>query len=89
MDNIDRCPTVQGQERRRTLPLRRGGGVLECLDAVEALLNIIDGYQRWRDNMPPGLAGSATAERIDEVLALHELVEQLEAAELPKGFGRD
>jgi hypothetical protein len=30
-----------------------------------------------------------TAERIDEALELRELVEQLEAAELPRGFGRD
>jgi hypothetical protein len=39
--------------------------------------------------MPPGLAESTTAQLIDEVLALRDLVEQLQAAELPKGFGRD
>ncbi len=58
-------------------------------DAVNTLLDILDGYQQWRDNMPPGLAESTTAERIDEVLELRELVEQLQAVELPKGFGRD
>jgi hypothetical protein len=29
------------------------------------------------------------AERLDTVLELRDLVEQLEAAELPRGFGRD
>jgi hypothetical protein len=70
-------------------PADRRSKPQQWADAVETLLNILDGYQEWRDNMPPGLAESATAERIDEVLALRELVEQLEAAELPKGFGRD
>jgi hypothetical protein len=58
-------------------------------DMVDTLLGILDGYQDWRDNMPAGLADSATAQRIDDVLALRDLVEQLQAAELPKGFGRD
>lgn len=58
-------------------------------DAIATLLSILDGYQDWRDNMPPGLAESPTAQRIDEVLELRDLVEQLQAVELPKGFGRD
>jgi len=55
-------------------------------DAVEILLAVLDGYQDWRDNLPDGLADSAIAERLDTVL---ELVEQIEAADLPRGFGRD
>jgi hypothetical protein len=35
------------------------------------------------------VADSAIAERLDAVLELRELVEQLQGAELPKGFGRD
>ncbi len=58
-------------------------------DATGALLAILDDYQAWRDGMPEGVASSATAEKLDAVLELRELVEQLEAAELPKGFGRD
>jgi len=58
-------------------------------DAVNTLLDILDGYQTWRDNMPAGLADSATAQRIEDVLALRDLVEQLQGVELPKGFGRD
>jgi hypothetical protein len=58
-------------------------------DATGTLLAILDDYQTWRDGMPEGVASSATAEKLDSVLELRELVEQLEAAELPKGFGRD
>lgn len=53
------------------------------------LVDILDGYQDWRDNLPAGLADRALVERLDEILELRELVEQLGAAELPKGFGRD
>lgn len=58
-------------------------------DALETLVSVLDDYQLWRDNMPPSLADTPTAERIDAVLELRDLVEQLQAAELPKGFGRD
>ena len=58
-------------------------------DAVQTLLDLLDGYQAWRDNLPPGVADSAIAERLDAMLELRELVEQLQAAEPPKGFGRD
>jgi len=57
-------------------------------DAVKTLSDLLDDYEAWRDNLPESLAESATAERIDE-LELRDLVEQLEAAELPRGFGRD
>jgi hypothetical protein len=70
-------------------PADRRSRPQQWADAVETLLDIIDSYQQWRDNLPPGLAESVTADRIDEVLALRDLVEQLQAAELPKGFGRD
>jgi hypothetical protein len=43
-------------------------------------------YQAWRDGLPASLTDSALTDRLDEV---RDLAEQLEAAELPKGFGRD
>jgi hypothetical protein len=58
-------------------------------DACATLLDIIDSYQDWRDAIPPGLADTATTQRIDDVLALRGLIEELDAAELPRGFGRD
>jgi hypothetical protein len=56
---------------------------------VATLLDCLEACQAWRDNLPAGVADSALAERLDTVLELRELVEQLEAAELPRGFGRD
>jgi len=44
---------------------------------VNTLLGILDGYRDWRDNLPPGPADGATAQRLDEVLELRDLVEQL------------
>jgi hypothetical protein len=58
-------------------------------DACDTLLSVLDDYQAWRDAMPPALADTTTAERLDAVLELRDLVEQLQGAELPKGFGRD
>ena len=58
-------------------------------DAVGTLLDLLDWYQGWKDNLPASLAESPTADRLDEVLALRDLVEQLQGVELPKGFGRD
>jgi hypothetical protein len=59
------------------------------VDAVQTLADVLDDYEQWRDSLPPQLAESRTAERIEEVLQLRDLVDQLQAAELPKGFGRD
>jgi hypothetical protein len=70
-------------------PADRRSKSKQWADAVDTLLGLLDGLQDWRDNMPPGLAASLTADRLDEVLELRELVEQLQAVELPKGFGRD
>jgi hypothetical protein len=58
-------------------------------DAVADLLDLLDGYQDVRDNLPDALAGGAYAEKLDAILELRESVETLADAELPKGFGRD
>jgi hypothetical protein len=58
-------------------------------DAVQTLADLLDRLQVWRDKMPSSLANSATAEALDAVLELRGQVEDLQAAEVPKGFGRD
>jgi hypothetical protein len=50
---------------------------------------MLDQFQEWRDNLPSGLEDGATAEALDVVLELRGHVEDLQAVELPKGFGRD
>jgi len=67
---------------RRTRPQR-------WRDAVQTLIDLLDDYAAWRDNLPQSLAEGVVAERLDGLAELRELVDQLEAAELPKGFGRD
>jgi hypothetical protein len=58
-------------------------------DAVQTLADLLDNYQSWRDALPASLADGAIADRLDELLTLRDAVDQLAAADLPKGFGRD
>jgi hypothetical protein len=58
-------------------------------DAVQTLTDLLDQFEEWRDKLPPSLANNATAEALDAVLELRGHVEDLQAVELPKGFGRD
>jgi hypothetical protein len=55
---------------------------------VQTLADLLDRCQEWRDKMPASLANGATAEALDAVLERGH-VEDLQAVELPKGFGRD
>ncbi len=55
----------------------------------QTLADLLDWFQEWRDNLPSSLANSATAEALDAVLELRGYVDELQAVELPKGFGRD
>ena len=56
---------------------------------MQTLADMLDQFQEWRDNLPSSLANSAMAEALDAVLELRGYVEELQAVELPKGFGRD
>jgi hypothetical protein len=58
-------------------------------DAVQTLADMLDRFQEWRDNLPSSLANGPTAEALDAVLELRGHVEDLQAVQLPKGFGRD
>ncbi|MHB1952018.1 MAG: hypothetical protein ACYCQK_11185 [Acidiferrobacteraceae bacterium] len=56
---------------------------------MQTLADLLDHFQKWRDNLPASLESSATAEALDAVLELRGSVEELQAIDLPKGFGRD
>ena len=58
-------------------------------DAINTLMDCLDRYQQWRDNLPDSLADSALAERLDAMLEWRDLVDQLSLADPPRGFGRD
>jgi hypothetical protein len=56
---------------------------------VQTLADMLDQFQEWRDNLPSSLEDSPTAEALNAVLELRGHVEDLQAIQLPKGFGRD
>ncbi len=58
-------------------------------DAIQTLADLLDHFQKWRDNLPASLESSPTAEALDAVLELRGYVEELQAVTLPKGFRRD
>jgi hypothetical protein len=58
-------------------------------DAINTLMDCLDRYQQWRENLPDSLADSALAERLDAMLEWRDLVDQLSLADPPRGFGRD
>ena len=61
---------------------------LALSETFEALVSgLQDQYREWRDALPESLAGSATATLLEEVCDLD--LSELEAVELPRGFGRD
>ena len=80
------APVVKIRYRR---PADRRSRPARWQDAVETLADQLDSYQAWRDSLPAGLQDSEIADRLDELLHLRDAVDQLAAAELPKGFGRD
>ena len=77
-----------GESRvRYRRPVDRRSRPQQWDDAVQTLLALQDQYREWRDALPESLAGSATAELLDQVCELD--LSALEAVEPPRGFGRD
>ena len=66
----------------RTLPRPRRWAA-----AVAALVELQDDYRIWRDNLPPNLEGSRLAEKLDAIVELD--LEELQAIDPPRGYGRD
>ena len=86
---VTAAPTKPSVVVRYRRPADRRSRPQQWADAVQTLADLLDQFQEWRDNLPSGLANSAMAEALDAVLELRGYVEELEAVELPKGFGRD
>jgi hypothetical protein len=70
-------------------PIDRRAAPQKWADATADLLGILETYQSWRDGMPSGISDGVTAQKLDAILELRDLVEELAGADLPKGFGRD
>ena len=54
---------------------------------MQTLADLLDRFQEWRDNLPSGLANSATAEALDAVLELRGYVEELQGESLDPSIG--
>jgi hypothetical protein len=57
--------------------------------AVAELAELLDEYEGWLSRIPEAQRDTGTGELLTDLLDLREHVEALEAALLPRGFGRD
>jgi len=55
--------------------------------AVAALLDLQDEYRAWLDNLPASLEGSRLADKLQAIVELD--LEELQAIDTPRGYGRD
>jgi hypothetical protein len=55
--------------------------------AVTTLIDLRDQYQGRLDNLPGSLEGSSLAEKLQAIVDLD--LEELQAIDLPRGYGRD
>ena len=55
--------------------------------AVAALIDLQDEYRVWLDNLPASLEGSRLAEKLHAIAELD--LEELQAIDPPRGYGRD
>ena len=55
--------------------------------AVATLIALQDQYRAWLDNLPASLDGSRLAEKLQAIVELD--LEELQAIDPPRGYGRD
>jgi hypothetical protein len=55
--------------------------------AVAALIALQDEYRAWLDNLPDNLEGSRLADKLQAITELD--LEELQAIDPPRGYGRD
>ncbi len=75
-------------------PARWAKAVSDARDACDRLYELQAEYGEWQQNLPEAFEGSPTGEKLDAVndLDLRDLdncLDELEAVDLPRGFGRD
>src|SRR5215831_19518272 len=55
--------------------------------AVTTLIRLQEEYCDWLDNLPPDLENSVLADKLQTIVELD--LEELQAVDLPRGYGRD
>jgi hypothetical protein len=69
----------------------------QLIDALDALEEIRQEYEEWKDNLPESLQSSALYEKLVTVCDLDfesakdgfDIIDEAEGMDLPLGFGRD
>jgi len=73
-------PTMPSARRTRPRPQRWAA-------AVAALIELQDEYRAWLDSLPASLESSRLAEKLNTIVEFD--LEELQAIDLPRGYGRD
>ena len=55
--------------------------------AVAALVDLQEEYRSWLENLPPNLEASRLADKLQAIVEFD--LEELQAVDPPRGFGRD
>jgi hypothetical protein len=77
----------QSQAMPRSMSRRLPPRPRRWVAAVTALLDLQDEYRAWLDNLPANLEGSRLAEKLQAIAELD--LEELQAIDPPRGYGRD
>jgi hypothetical protein len=77
----DNCASLAPPARRTPLRPQRWAA------AVAALIDLQDQYRAWLDNLPASLDASRLAEKLQAIAELD--LEELQAIDIPRGYGRD
>jgi len=75
-------PAAGVPDRRRALPRPRRWAA-----AVATVVALQEEYRAWRDNLPANLEGSRLADKLEAIAELD--LEELQAIDPPRGYGRD
>jgi hypothetical protein len=78
------APPKGTRGRRLARPLSR---TERWATAVATLLAVQEEYRGWLDNLPANLEGSRLADKLQAICELD--LEELQAIDLPRGYGRD
>lgn len=80
-------PARPGQGRRDRRARRAQPRPERWAAAVATLVALQEEYRAWLDNLPASLEGSALADKLQAIVELD--LEELQAIDPPRGYGRD
>ena len=78
----------------KSRPQQWAEAAAKALEGLEALIELQQDYETWRDSLPENLQESAVGEKLEAICGLDlegalETAQEADGADLPLGFGRD